>query len=101
MLKNFRAYQLALDFYRQARCQKLSSDLSSQLTRAASSVALNLAEGHGRQTKADQRRFFTIAFGSLRECQSILDLASSPTPQSVECADILGAHIYKLIKACY
>ena len=101
MLKNFRTYQLALDFYRQARCQKLSSDLYNHLTRASSSIVLNLAEGSGRQTKADQRRFFSIALGSLRECQSILDLAHAPTPQSKDCADMLGAHIYKLVKACH
>ncbi|MBX7138601.1 MAG: four helix bundle protein, partial [Oligoflexia bacterium] len=43
-------------------------------SRASSSIVLNLAEGAGRATRADQNRFFSIAFGSLRECQAILDL---------------------------
>ena len=99
MLKNFRTYQLAVNFYRQIRCQKLPGELRGQFVRAASSIALNLAEGAGRRTKADQKRFFTIALGSLRECQAILDLASSNNHQAKLTCDILGAHLYKLIKS--
>ena len=99
MLKNFRTYQLAVDFYRQTSCQTLSSVLRSQLQRAASSIALNLAEGNGRRTKADRAHFFQIAMGSLRECQAILDLAYSADHPSKLAADILAAHIYKLIKS--
>lgn len=60
---------------------------------------LNLAEGSGRLTKPDQKRFFIIAFGSLRECQSILDLAFNASDDLVKAADVLAAHIYKLIQA--
>ena len=99
MLKNFRTYQLAVNFYRQTPCLKLPSELRSQLARAASSIALNLAEGSGRQTLADQKRFFSIAMGSLRECQAILDLAITNEHSVRVTADSLGAHIYKLIKS--
>ena len=61
---------------------------------------LNLAEGSGRRTKADQRRFFSIAMGSLRESQAILDLALNPPVQTVKLADSLGAHLYRLIQSC-
>ncbi|RIL12436.1 MAG: hypothetical protein DCC75_00425 [Proteobacteria bacterium] len=99
MLKNFRTYQLAVNFYRQSLCQKLPSELRSQFTRAASSIALNLAEGAGRRTNADQKRFFQIAMGSLRECQAILDLAYLAEHPAKLTADALGAHIYKLIRS--
>ena len=93
MLKNFRTYILAVNFYRQTLCQKLPYHLKSQLDRAGSSIVLNLAEGHGRQTRADQRHFFIIAMGSLRECQAILDLAGLENTPPRQLADALGAHL--------
>lgn len=41
--------------------------LTSQLRRAAVSVASNLAEGTSRQTNKDKAHFSTIAFSSLME----------------------------------
>ena len=98
MLKNFRTYQLAVAFYKQTACLKLPPELRSQLARAASSVALNLAEGYGRNTKLDQKRFFSIALGSIRECQAILEISINIDEQITQSADSLAAHIYKLIK---
>jgi four helix bundle protein len=49
--------------------------LADQLRRASSSVVLNFAEGYGKQTNADQRRFFTIARGSACEVAAVFDLA--------------------------
>src|SRR5262249_952614 len=77
---------------------RLWRHLKEQLLRAASSIVLNLAEGYGRQTPGDQKRFFIIAFGSLRESQAILDLGLEDNVTALECADNLAAHIYKLIK---
>ena len=99
MRTNFRTYTLAVLFYRQVLTLKLSKHLRDQLHRAASSVVLNLAEGSGRETRADQGRFFTIAFSSLRECQAILDLAVPTGAPLVGSADILAAHIYRLIQS--
>ena len=98
-MKNFRTYSIAVEFYRLIRTLKLSRHLQEQFHRAASSIVLNLAEGNGRHTKADQGRFFTIAFGSLRECQAILDLIA-PEPTVTDMADKLAAHLYCLIKHC-
>ena len=97
-MKNFRAFNLAVSFYKQTQCQKLPGGLKSQLDRAASSIALNLCEARGRQSLKDQIRFFHIAMGSLRECEGILtlaDLTNTPIWLTLDC---LGAHLYKLIK---
>ena len=98
MIKNFRTYDLAVLFYKE--CQKLSlpSALRNQLDRASSSISLNLAEGRGRRTLADQKHFFQIAYGSAKECQAILDLATSAPDALIQQADMLGASIYRLIK---
>ena len=98
-MKNFRTYKIAVSFYKASRKAHLNAMLRDQLDRAASSIVLNLAEGAGRELPKDQRRFYSIAYGSLRECQAILDLLNTPNEELVEIADSLGAHLYKLIRS--
>ena len=97
-MKMFRTYNLARDFYRRIVPLKLVRPLRDQLHRAAASVALNLAEGYGRQTLADQRRFFAIALGSVRECQAVLDLAAEAIPADLhDHLDHLAASTWRLL----
>jgi four helix bundle protein len=96
MLKNFEAYQVAKEFYWTCKGLKLPRFLRDQLLRASSSVALNIAEGSGKRTPEDQSRFYSIALGSLRECQGILDLEQIDNPKISALADRLGAMLFKL-----
>ena len=97
-MKNFRTYDLAVTFYRLIRLLQVTGHLRDQLNRAAQSIVLNLAEGNGRASKKDQRRFFTIALGSLRECQAALQLEKLENTEADKVLDRLGAHLYKLIQ---
>lgn len=97
-MKNFRTYDSAIEFYRLARTAKVNSTLKKQLDRASSSIVLNLAEGRGKTSKADQKRFFEIAFGSVRECQAILTLANLETSQAWLKLDTIAAMLFKLIR---
>ncbi len=74
--ENLKVYQDSLCWVEQAnglaeniRSQKAIVD---QLTRAALSVPLNIAEGNGRWHKAEKRQFFWIARGSVFECVALI-----------------------------
>ena len=99
MLENFRAYQTSIKFYHgceQVRCAK---HLREQLLRAASSISLNLSEGSSPPTAANRIRYYHIALGSVRECQTILDLAKVPkTTEIAKIVDQLAGQTYKLCR---
>jgi len=99
MLANFRTYQLALRFHHSCRDLRIPSYIRMQLLRASSSVALNLAEGSAKPTARDQLRFYSIALGSLRECQAALALSAEEGSAVAALADQLGGHLYRLIRS--
>jgi four helix bundle protein len=97
-MRNFRTYDLAVQFYRVVKSVELPGHLRSQLLRAASSIVLNLAEGYGKFSRADQRRYYQIAFGSVRECQSIFDLLDSELGSQKKLLDHIAASLFKLLR---
>jgi four helix bundle protein len=99
MHRSFRAYDLAVQFYRQSKSVKLPQFLRVQLLRASSSVALNLLEGNAKSSVDDRCRFFEIALGSLRESTAICDLEPAACASLRTIGDQLGATIYCLIRS--
>jgi four helix bundle protein len=74
-------YRLALDFLVFAHqvieaLPRGRSQLCDQLTRASTSIVLNLAEGAGKHSKADKRRYYLSARGSATESAALLDVLS-------------------------
>src|SRR5260370_25777511 len=72
-------YQLALDFLAIAdeiveHLPRGRSHLADQLTRAATSIVLNIAEGAGKFSKLDKRRYYLTAAGSTTESAAICDV---------------------------
>ncbi len=53
------------------------SSLGDQLRRASISIPLNIAEGSGKSTGPDQRRFYSIARGSAMECAAVVDACAA------------------------
>lgn len=97
-MRNFRTLTLAQELHKRCKSLKIPSYLRDQLLRSSSSVALNLGEGKGRKSIKEQKRFFDIAFGSLRETQTCLLLFEAPE-NIIQLADDTAAHLYKLIKS--
>jgi four helix bundle protein len=64
-------YRLTKDFPADERF-----GLTSQIRRAAVSVAANIAEGFSKRGKSDKARFFNIAQGSLEEVHYYLILGN-------------------------
>jgi four helix bundle protein len=99
MIKNFRTLDRAVEFYRLSKTLCLAKHLRDQLSRAASSVVLNLAEGSGKSSMAEKRRYYEIAMGSLRECEAVLILADKEQSELAMKLDCVAAHLYKLIQS--
>lgn len=97
-LQKLRVFQLATKLYHECEKLKLPHHLKSQLLRCSSSVALNLAEGAGRRTPKDRRKFFTIAYGSAKETFAVLSLARVSSPELLDLVDYVSASLYKLCK---
>jgi four helix bundle protein len=80
--RKLRAFELADDLVLAvySATKKFPQDemfgLTSQLRRASVSIASNIVEGSARNSEADFLRFLDMAFGSIREVEYQLTIAS-------------------------
>jgi four helix bundle protein len=104
-----RVYQQAIEMNRKlagvARViERHDRDLVRQLKRAASSVALNIAEALGTQAGNRELRFRN-ALGSVREVQACLDVAGAwgylggADVEARASVDYVAAMLFKLVRA--
>ncbi len=96
--QNLDVYRAAIEFAARAiqlarRMPRGQFELRDQMTRASSSIALNIAEGCGRASPGDASRFYLIARGSAFECAAILDVMKTLGVVSTEdhqaCTELL------------
>lgn len=93
-MKTFRTLDLAIEFYQKVKGLKLpKAHLQDQFDRALLSIVLNLSEGSAKPTAKDRRRFYVIAFGSLRETQCLLKIMNQN--QLLKESDTVAACLYQ------
>jgi four helix bundle protein len=101
-------YQLALDYldliYTLADSLPRTEEynLRSQMIRAATSIALNIAEGSTSQSDAEQSRFLGMALRSFIEtvaCQRIIDRRKYADIKELEKAYECGQKLFAKIQA--
>ncbi len=96
-MTTFRTLDLAVEFYRTTQKVKVPAHLRDQLDRAASSVPLNLSEGNAKFSFKDKARIYQIAYGSFRECQTILRISGISDNDVDAMTKHLGSSLYRLI----
>ena len=71
-------YSLAIEYagwaYRFCEGLKGLGNARNQFLRASQAIPLNIAEGNGKATDGDRRRYFEIARGSALECAAAQDV---------------------------
>ncbi len=82
------AYRAAIEYVGWAfrLCEQLKAhrNAEDQLLRASQAIPLSIAEGNGKATEGERRRFFEIARGSALECgaiQNVLEVCGAPAPE--------------------
>lgn len=73
-------------------------EMKDQLDRAASSIALNIAEGNGKFTDKDRCRFFDTSHGSALECAAALDVLVARKKLEESHADAGKEQLQKIVR---
>ena len=94
MFANFKTYDLAEKLFRECRKIKTQAYIRDQMMRAALSVVLNIQEGAAKASEKDRKRFYNIAYGSVKEVQAVLRLLD--LKEEFKLADEVGACLYRL-----
>jgi four helix bundle protein len=80
------------------------ASLGDQLRRASLSIPLNIAEGSGKTSGPDQRRYYSIARGSTMECGAIVDACAAleliASAQCESADELLSPIVRMLSKMC-
>ena len=107
--RNLEVYQFAVRFLPLASeiasaLPRKQASLADQLRRASVSIPLNIAEGSGKTSGPDQRRFYAIARGSAMECGAIVDACAAlsliETNRAADANDLLSSVVRMLSKMC-
>ena len=103
-----RSYQAALAVYRMVKAfpETERYALTSQMQRASTSIALNIAEGYAKkESQSEFKRFLMMAIGSANEMSVLLDFSKDLgyiTPSQYEKAskeyDEIGRMLNKFIQ---
>jgi four helix bundle protein len=100
-------YRAAIEYvgwaYRVCERLKEHRNAKDQWLRASQAIPLNIAEGNGKATEGDRRRYFEIARGSALECGAVQDvlevcggLSSAENAQAKILLDRIVAMLTKL-----
>ncbi len=95
--ETLKAYQIALDVVHWLLTEETSSGLSPgifcNLDKHATGIVLNIAEGNGRFSEPDQRRFLRIAHQSSIKLAAQLDLCVAKGLLEATCVEQGKAHL--------
>ena len=106
-MKNFRelkvwhkSHQFVLEIYKLSKSFPKDEvyGLSSQIKRAVASIPTNIAEGCGRGSKKELKRFLSIAMGSASEVEYQIILAYDLDYIDSEIYDFLNSGIQEIKK---
>lgn len=99
-------YRVAIEYvgwvYRLSERLRGHRNARDQLLRASQAIPLNIAEGNGKATDGDRRRYFEIARGSALECgaaQDVLEVCGAiSSKENAEAKELLDRIVAMLTK---
>lgn len=89
---------LAIAFDNRAGWSGLPGNIASQFERAMVSVVLNIAEGAGRESRADQGRHYAIARGSANEAGAVLEIVAAYGALSSETHGAIRSRLIRVVQ---